>query len=170
MTKELATHLHTVLTDAHHDYAKGLNVRAFFKVPDRTQSEDLVQETFIKTWRYLLRGGKVDVMKAFLYHVLNNLIVDEYRKKRALSLDSLLENGFQPSVNPSERLNNYVDGKRLLLLIQQLPKKYQNVIRMRYLQDLTLKEMALITGQTRNTMAVQVYRGLKKLKVLYYPT
>jgi hypothetical protein len=41
------------------------------------------------------------------------------------------------------------------------------VIKMRYMQDLSLKEMSLITGQTQNAMAVQVHRGLAKLKDLY---
>lgn len=38
---------------------------------------------------------------------------------------------------------------------------------MRYAQDLSLKEIALITGQSRNTVAVQAHRGLIKLKILY---
>lgn len=130
-------------------------------------SDDLVQDTFMKTWSYPLKGGKIDVMKAFLYHVLNHLIVDEYRKNKTLSLDALLEKGFEPSVDNSKRLVNVLDGKNALLLIQRLPPKYQKVMRMRYVQDLSLKEMSLITGQSKNTMAVQVHRGLQKLKILY---
>ena len=40
-------------------------------------------------------------------------------------------------------------------------------MRMKYNQDLSLTEMSLITGQTKNAMAVQLHRGLEKLKVLY---
>ena len=42
-------------------------------------------------------------------------------------------------------------------------------MRMRYVQDLSLKEIALLTGQTANTIAVQLHRGLAKLKLLYRP-
>ena len=149
--------------------SKGLNAHSFFKVPDQTISEDLVQDTFMKTWRYLLRGGKIDVMKAFLYHILNHLIIDEYRKKKALSLDSLLLQGFEPSVNPSERLVNVLDAKRVSALIPLLPERYRAVLRMKYMQQLTLHEMSKITGQKKNTIAVQIYRGLQKLKKLYRP-
>jgi len=38
---------------------------------------------------------------------------------------------------------------------------------MRYLEDLTIGEMATITGQTKNSLTVQLHRGLEKLKVLY---
>lgn len=155
------------ITLAHRDYQKGLTSHAFFKLNDHALSDDLVQDTFMKTWKYLAREGKVDVMKSFLYHVLNNLIVDEYRKRKNISLDVLIEKGYEPSADPSERLFNMLDGKKALLLIQRLPKQYQGVMRMRYVQDLTLAEMSLITGQSKNAMAVQAHRGLAKLKLLY---
>jgi len=157
----------TILTVAHHDYEKKLKLYAFFKVHNSLTSEDLVQDTFIKTWKYLVRGGKIEVMKAFLYHVLNNLIVDEYRKHKTVSLDVLMEKGFKPSIDNSERLLNCLDGKAALLLTQRLPDKYKKVMRMRYVQGLSLKEMSLITGQSKNSVAVQVHRGLEKLKLLY---
>ena len=151
---------------AHHDYEKGLHLHAFFKVSDRAMSEDLVQVTFMKTWSYLVKGGEIGVMRAFLYHVLNDLIIDEYRKHKTTSLDLLLEKGFEPSTGQSVDLLHIMDEKAAILLIQHLPIKYQKVMRMRYVQDMSLTEMSLITGQSKNTMAVQVHRGLEKLKLL----
>ncbi len=164
-TLQLKTERQAILTVAHHDYEKGLNAHAFFKLDDHMLGEDMVQETFIKTWVYLVKGGKINTMKAFL----NHLIIDEYRKRKnkMTSLDTLLESGFEPSVDDSERLFNTLDGKVAILLIQKLPEVYRKVMKMRYVQDLTLREMSLITGQTKNTMAVQVHRGLEKLKLLY---
>ena len=158
------------LTVAHYDYQRGLHLHAFFKMRNRATGDDLVQETFLKTWSYLVKGGRIETMKAFLYHVLNNLIVDEYRKKKAVSLDVLVEKGFEPKDVHPGNLFDVLDGKQALLLIQRLPQKYQKVIRMRYLQDLSLKEISLITGQSKNAVAVQMHRGLEKLKLLYEPT
>jgi RNA polymerase sigma-70 factor (ECF subfamily) len=155
------------LTTAYNNYRKGLNFYAFSKMRDHMTSEDLVQNTFIKTWIYLIKGGKIDLMKAFLYHVLNNLVVDEYRKHKTTSLDILLKKGFEPSFDNSKHLFDTLDGKTVLLLIQNLPKKYQVIIRMKYVKLLSLKEISLITGQSKNTIAVQIHRGLKKLKLLY---
>ena len=155
-----------ILTLAHHDYEKGLNAHAFFKINDHGISEDLVQDTFIKTWIYLVKGGKIDMMKAFLYHVLNNLIVDEYRKHKAISLDALMVKGFEPSTNESRRLPDVLDSKITLLLIRRLPEKYQKIMLMKYIQDLSLKEISLVTGQSKNTIAVQVHRGLGRLRLL----
>ena len=91
MTEKKEKKLQEILTLAHHDYEKGLNARAFFKVSNKALGEDLVQDTFIKTWSYLVKGGKIEIMKAFLYHVLNHLVIDEYRKHKIQSLDALLE-------------------------------------------------------------------------------
>lgn len=46
------------LTQAHHNYAKGMNSYSFFKTQNHTTSDDLVQDTFIKTWDYLVKGGE----------------------------------------------------------------------------------------------------------------
>jgi RNA polymerase sigma-70 factor (ECF subfamily) len=156
-----------VLTTAHNDYEKGMNSYAYFKVHNHETGEDLVQDTFIKTWRYLVREGRIDLMKPFLYHVLNQLIIDEYRKHKTFSLDALLEKGFVPSFDNSNHMIDVFDGKLALLLIKQLPEKYGKVIRMRYVQDLSLKEISLITKQSPNAVAVQIHRGLTKLRALY---
>jgi len=160
-----------VLASAYRDFEKGLNSHAFFKLSDHDIGEDLVQDTFMKTWKYLLKGGEIHKMKAFLYHILNNLIVDQYRKHKTSSLDFLLEKGLDFGIpeDTSETLFDVLDGKAAILLIQHLPEAYQKVMRMRYIQHLSLEEMALITGKSRNSMSVQAHRGLEKLKVLYYP-
>jgi len=156
-----------ILTVAHKAFEKGLNARAFFKLNDKALGEGMVQETFMKTWIYLVKGGKIDLMKAFLYHILNNLIIDEYRKRKTSSLDTLLENGFDPSAGNTDPLINFLDGKTAIKLIERLPKMYQEVMCMRHLQDLSLLEISAITGQTKNAIAVKLHRGLQKLKIIY---
>jgi len=167
MTPKQAKMWQAELSLAHATHSKGMAAHAFFKLNSHTLSTDLVQDTYIKTWGYLVKGGKIVTMRAFLYHTLNNLIIDEYRKKKAVSLDVLLEKGFDPGADESERMVNALDGKAALVLIMRLPVEYQKIMRMRYVQDLTLEEMSLITGSTKNSLAVKVHRGLEKLKILY---
>ena len=159
------------LTSAHHDHNKSLNSYAFFKVHDKFIGEDLVQDTFTKTWSYLVRGGKIVMVRAFLYNILNNLIVDQYRKQKHKtdSLDTLVENGFEPKDKDeeSERLVNFLDGKNAVGFITKLPETYKKIIHMRFIQSMSLKEISLITGQKKNAIAVQIHRGLEKLMVLY---
>ena len=155
------------LTNAHDSFASALTKHAFYKTSDAELSQDLVQVTFLKTLLYLQKGGKIDTMKSFLNHVLNNLVTDEYRKRKSISLDSLLEKGFEPSVDDLDKVLDIFEGKQAILMIKFLPKKYQLIMHMRYVQNLSLKEMSLLTGQSENTVAVQAHRGLAKLRALY---
>jgi RNA polymerase sigma-70 factor (ECF subfamily) len=160
--------LQRIMTIAHQEYEKGLKKHARFRVNDDTKCDDLVQDTFMKTWVYLLKTGKIELMKPFLYHILNCLIIDEYRRKKSASLDVLLENGFEPGSDECMRMVNVLDGKSAMKLITLLPPSYQKVMSMRYVEDLTLTEIALQTGQSKNTIAVKTHRGLEKLRKMYY--
>ena len=121
----------------------------------------------MKTWSYLAKGGKIEMMKAFLYHVLNNLIVDQYRKRKTASLDVLLEKGYEPSTDEHQRLIDTLDGEKAMGFIENLDEKYREILRLRYVKHLSISEISLLTKQTKNTTSVQIHRALEKLKVLY---
>jgi RNA polymerase sigma factor (sigma-70 family) len=159
-----------LFTEAYYTHSQELERYARSMVNDRELSEDLVQDVYVKMWLYLMRKGDILSVRGFLYHVLNNLIVDRYRKHKTWSLDSLLEQGYEPRADDTERLMNIFDGKIVFSLIDQLPSTYQEVLRMKYANHLTYGEISRLTGQQRNTIAVQVHRGLEKLKQLYNHT
>lgn len=159
-----------VFTKAYVAYSQELVRYARFMVNDSDLSEDLVQDVFVKMWQYLLRKGEIVSVRGFLYHVLNNLIIDRYRKHKTWSLDMLLEQGYEPRTDDSERLVDIFDGKQVFTLMEQLPNTYQEVLRMKYAHHLSYEEISHLTGQQRNTIAVQVHRGLVKLRQLYTHT
>jgi len=169
--KEKLNLIHGEMTTAYDDNNGSLLRTALYKTNDNEVSSDLVQTTFLRTLLYLQRGGKIKLMRGFLKHVLNGLIIDEYRTRsrnnHIVSLDTLVDNGFDPGFNDFERRINFLEGKDIIILIPQLSKKYESAIRLRYLQGLSLKEMAAMTNQSENTVAVQIHRALKKLQKLY---
>jgi RNA polymerase sigma-70 factor (ECF subfamily) len=165
--KNVAQAHRDLLTIGYFDNNKKLRSYALSRTHNLATSDDLVQETFLKTWKFIVRGGNIKIMEAFLYHVLNDLIVDEYRKRKSTSLEVLLEKGFEPGFDTREELINLLDGKSAIVMIDQLPKNYRAIIKMRFVQDLSLTEIATLTGKTKNTVAVQVHRGLEKLRVIY---
>lgn len=159
--------LQLVMTAAHADFEKGLKRHAQFRVSDSVLCDDLVQDTFMKTWMYLVKAGKIELMKPFLYHILNCLIIDEYRKKKSTSLDVLLDKGFEPRNDDFDRTVNLLDGAAAITLIVKLPPAYQKIMTLRYVEDLSLAEIATATGQTKNAIAVKTHRGMEKLRELY---
>jgi RNA polymerase sigma-70 factor, ECF subfamily len=156
-----------VIIRAYKDHEKELLKRSFSKLDNRELSDDLVQTTFLKTWEYLLKEKKIEHVRAFLFRILNNLIIDEYRKNKSISLDVLQEGGFQIAFDDSEELINQADGKTAMLLIPLLKEKHRQVVSMRFEEEKTIEEIAKATLQKHNTVVVQIRRGINELAVLF---
>lgn len=159
--------LKTKFEEVCRDNADALFRYCYFKVSDRELAKDLVQEAYFRTWNCLGKGEKIDNIRAFLYKVLNNLVIDEYRKKKAISLEQMAENGFDPAFNDRESIEDKIDGKMAVEMLQFIPESYQEVIFMRYVEDMSLKEISEIVGETENAISVRVHRGLKKIKEMF---
>ncbi len=118
----------------------------------------------MRAWEYLGKGEKVLNMRAFLYRIANNLIVDESRKKREASLDKLQEEGFDPSIDDTQKMHNRIEHSRVLVTLRNLDDNYRDILVMRYMNDLSPSEIAEVTGESANTISVRIYRGLKQLR------
>ncbi|MES2087802.1 MAG: RNA polymerase sigma factor [Patescibacteria group bacterium] len=149
------------------EYSDALYRYCFFKINDREMAKDLLQEAFLKTWTHIAKGEQILNMKAFIYKVLGNLVTDYYRKKRAVSLDAMIETGFDKGFSTTEQLENQIDGAKALETLKQIPELYREVIFMKYVQELSLKEIAEITEESENAVAVKIHRGLKKVKTIF---
>ncbi|MBI2010808.1 MAG: RNA polymerase sigma factor [Candidatus Colwellbacteria bacterium] len=151
--------------EAYDAWADAIFRHCYFRVSDKELAKDLVQETYSRAWAYLADGGVVENFRAFLYRIANNLIIDNSRKKKALSLDALMDEGFAPAANPTNS-EAAIMGHDALRLVRSLDEKYREVIIMRYIDDLTPKEIAAVLEEKENVISVRLHRGLKKVKVL----
>src|SRR6185369_6336053 len=152
----------TIFTESYDTYKEGLSSYAFFKINNKMTSEDLVQHAFMKTWMYMLKGGEIKKMKAFLYRVLNNLIIDEYRKHKTTSLDAMMEEGYEPTVVDPKDIVSTLDSEAVLPLIDKLPDTDKKVMQMKYIEHLSLDEMSKIDGVSKKTISVKIRRGIDK--------
>ncbi|MDP3962934.1 MAG: RNA polymerase sigma factor [bacterium] len=150
---------------AYDAYGDAIFRHCYFRVFRRDRAKELSQEVFIRVWEYLSAGKKIENIRAFLYRVANNLIIDESRKRKEWSLDALQEEGFDPKspVDPSRR-NAILEGKFALEKIEHLDAKYREVVIMRYIDDLQPKEIAQILGESENVVSVRIHRGVKQLR------
>jgi RNA polymerase sigma-70 factor (ECF subfamily) len=150
--------------DAHAD---ALFRHCLLRVRDREVAKDIVQESFSRTWDYLSQGKKIEYLRAFVFRVAGNLIVDLSRRKKSVSLDGLMEaDGFEPVDE------NAVDPTRLPQLretmkhLQALDEIYRTAITMRYFDNLTPKEIALKLGVSENVVSVRIHRGIQRLSYI----
>jgi len=153
---------------AYDAYADALYKHCFFRVYSAARAEELVQDTFMKTWDYLRKGQDIDNLRAFLYKTANNLIIDHSRKKREVSLEQeILDNpGWEPNDNEPS-LEHKLLLQQVRDSLQDLPEEAKQLLTWRYIDDLDPKDIALILDLTPNNVSVRLNRALKLLKIRY---
>ncbi len=156
---------------AFEDYNDALFRHAVIRVSDREKAIDIVHDTFTKVWSYIRSGHEIDSYRSFLYKVLNNLIIDSYRKQREVSLDALFEiDGVDEgsfadlSENSVEALAATIDGRKAFELLKELPDVYREVLTFRFVDGLGPKEISDLTEETENVVSVRIHRALKMLR------
>lgn len=161
--------------DAFERYSDELFSHCSMRISDRERALELTQDAFMRTWDYARKGGEVREMRPFLYQTLRNLIIDEYRKNKTQSLDSMLENsesGAMEAMLPQDDSNTIeaamerLDAKQALARVNDLPHMYSEVLLLRYVEGLSPKEIGKIVGESENVASVRIHRALKKLKEL----
>lgn len=140
---------------------------AYFRIRDRELAKDLVQDSFIRTWNYIVAGKEIENFRAFLYRTLRNIIIDESRKKKSVSLDALQDTGFDPGDSfRKHELEARLDSKNIVDKLSALNADDREIIVMRFINELGPKEIAEILGESENVVSVRINRALKKAREL----
>lgn len=130
--------------------------------PNRDLAEDAAQETFLKAIRYYDRYVHKGKCKAFLYRIAANTCVDMRRRMRAgeSSIEDIPEE--LPCEKPGfQRIHDDLNFRRQ---IRALPPEQQEVLLLRFGQELTLRQIAQITGTPLRTVQSRLRAALKRLK------
>jgi RNA polymerase sigma-70 factor (ECF subfamily) len=138
------------------------------RVSNKEQALDLTQETFLRFWKSLQEEKEILNTKAFLFTVANNLIIDWYRKKKSLSLDSIVNNEKEPYDFLDEKTVNSIEvkaeGRFLLSKIGELSHTYKDAVYLRFVEDLSPQEIGKILNISANAAGVRINRGLEELR------
>ncbi|MFH1608402.1 MAG: RNA polymerase sigma factor [Patescibacteria group bacterium] len=166
MVEQANQNLNTYFTESYKQFSDAIFRYCLYQTSNREKALDLTQDTFIKTWEYISGGKKVDNLKAFLYKVAGNLIIDYRRKKKADSLDQMKEYGFdvKSEINEMERSENVFEKDLAMQIINELDDKYKKVLLLKFAEDLSIKEIAKILKKSENNISVRIHRGIQKLK------
>jgi RNA polymerase sigma-70 factor (ECF subfamily) len=138
----------------------------------REMAEDFFQETWI---RVLERGSQYDGRHEFhtwLFTIARNLVIDDLRRKRPASLDSLADEDAaapfdlpatgQPSAfdaTVQREQNEQISGG-----MQHISAEYRESLLLRFQEGMSLEEIATVTGAPLGTVKSRIYRGLTTLE------
>jgi RNA polymerase sigma-70 factor, ECF subfamily len=138
------------------------------RVRQQEQAQDLVSDTFLKTWQYV-SGGKKQItdFRALLYRVARNLVIDFYRASQRADVNIFDEEQLLSIIDYSQDIGLHVQAKdevrQLFEHINELTREEQELILMRYVQELSIKEIAHILGKNHGAVRVALHRAKRKL-------
>ncbi len=155
--------------EAYDKYQEAIYRHCFFRVYSKTRAEELVQETYMRAWQYMAQGKVVENLRAFLYRVANNLIIDESRKKKEDSLEVLMDKspGYEPSYEGHKKIEKQVLYQEIIEGMDDLPQDYKEILMFRYVHDMDPKEIAEILNTNANNVSVKINRAVKALKLQF---
>jgi RNA polymerase sigma-70 factor, ECF subfamily len=140
----------------------------YFRVNNRADAEDLTQTVFLKAWnalpKFQEKGGS---FLSWLYKIARNTVIDHWKKKKEVSVSDpatmfgLVED---PTESPAESLDksNFID--RIRKSIKNLSDDQQEIIVLKFIEELTNKEISDLTGKSEDAIRALQYRGLRGLR------
>lgn len=150
---------------AYDAYADAIFRYCYFKTYDRERAKELMQETFFKAWEYLAKGREIENLRAFLYRTAHNLSVNEAVRHKAYSIDEMHEvAGFDPEDTQEASPEEESERQLVMRALRTLEPKDRELLVMRYVDDLPVKEIATALGVPPNTVSVRLKRALERLK------
>ena len=129
----------------------------YFKLYDKQLAQDITQEAFLRFYR---QGLGLDNGKElpYLYTIAKNLCIDEFRKQVVDSIEEL-EN--EATSDPSEE---WIDALVLRSIVSKLPNDEQELLFLRYVNELPVTSICKITGLSRFAVYRRLSKSLKWLK------
>jgi len=156
----------------HLDFLYGLALKMTRNEDD---AQDLVQETFLRAYRFFDKYEPGTNCKAWLYRILKNTFINNYRRvhrrPREVDFDAIEEIHEQdltpqgsPHPNPEESLLNSIlrdDVRRAFL---DLPRTYREALALSLLGGLSYKEIAGVVGCPIGTVMSMIHRARKLMQ------
>jgi RNA polymerase sigma factor (sigma-70 family) len=137
-----------------------------YRTGDRTLAEDILADTFerVLTARRFVPRGESE--KTWLYTIALNRLRDLARRKGAER--RALERVDAPARVPGDdREFRHVEQRNLVRrALSALPEDEREALSLRYGADLSLSEIAEVTGQKQTTVEGRIYRGLRRMREL----
>ncbi|HOX60962.1 MAG TPA: RNA polymerase sigma factor [Candidatus Magasanikbacteria bacterium] len=150
-------------------YAPKIFRFVYFKINNREEAEDLTSEVFLKVWHYLMSESNAEVrsFSALVYRMARNAVVDKYRERsrhQEVSIEQgVPETDLVSDVDQIREIDNKTDALHLVRHLNKLKQEYRDVITLRFMDELTFSEMAMIMGKSQLTVRVTLHRAIKKL-------
>lgn len=154
-------------TSFYNKYKQEIYRFIYFKTSDTAKAEDLLSDTFLKVFKYIQTGNEIENLRALLFKTARNLVIDFYRQKGRQDLlmeDSMAVNIPDKEASVVDKIDIKIDMDNVKQAIAKLSEPYKEIVILKFIQNLSFKEISQSTGKSEGNCRVIAFRGLKKLK------
>ncbi len=130
---------------------------AYTYTKNKYDAEDVVSESIIKALNAAETIRSPEYIKSWFYKIIANTAINNLKKKNRFDEFSEKENEISMEDDHSQ-IN-------LQIILDKLEVKYREIIVLRFMEDMTIKEIAQVTGINESTVKTRLYRALEILKV-----
>ena len=137
----------------------------FVKVGRREEAEDLTHQVFLSAWQNIRSYEHLGFpFSSWLYQIARNQVIDHYRtRKITVDIESVEADLVSPS--DAEMLTERkIEREVVERAIRTLKPEYQDIILLRFVEDMSIKEVSLSLQKTEGAVKLMQYRAVKELK------
>lgn len=134
----------------------------FFRVGNNKElAEDLVQSTFVKAWEKLATFQKGS-FQAWLYTIARNMLIDHYRGVKETT--HINESHIDDKQRVEDEVLQKLEVEKVMDALQFLTNDQRDVVIMKFVDDLSNREIAQILHKEEDAIRAMQYRAIKELK------
>jgi len=138
------------------------------KVGRREDAEDITHQVFMSAWQSI--AGYRDLghpFSSWLYRIARNQVIDYYRaRKQDVSLETLDVESIAGAAVSQIDLSAKLDLEKTIGAVHRLKPDYQDVILMRFVEDLSIEETARAMKRSQGAVKLLQHRAIKELQRL----
>lgn len=135
-----------------------LGMYALRIVADAMVADDLVQEAFLKAWRYSEDGGMIESFSSFMYRTVRNECLLYLRSRKDMVGEEFIPEVSEEDIDTSER------DARIWRAVAALPERCRKILLMGKQQGLSNQEIANELSISEKTVRNQMTKALSRLR------
>ena len=141
-----------------------------FKVTDKRDAEDLTHDVFLSAWQNIRKYASQGFpFSSWLYQVARNKVIDHYRTRKGTTSIDVLDEDVVKIANVVEyAVEKTLDLEFLQKAIRQLKDEHQNVLIMKFIEDLSNAEVAAALGKSEGAIRLIQHRAINQLKEILW--
>lgn len=141
----------------------------YLRVSSKDIAQDITSETFTRAWNKFRADNpepKVKNWTGFLYQIARNLITDFYRERARVQIISASYASVltDSSMGLEEKAFLSSEVEQIRSVLVQLGQEQQEVVIWRYIDGLSIREIASILDKPEGTVRVIIHRALKEVR------